>query len=92
MVKVGSSEARFLQLSPNEREQVVRTSDSGLRDLEELSFDETSNQRRLAYGGLSQEHKLELVDLGVHLLVLRMLCSADEEYWGMDQGQRQGWE
>lgn len=67
MVKERSNEPQTPQFGQNAVEEGSRTSNSGLRDFEELAFNETSNQRRLAYGGLSQEHQLELVDLGVHL-------------------------
>ena len=51
----------------NELANGVRTSDSGLRDLEELALDETGHQRGFAYRRLSQKDQLELVDLGVHV-------------------------
>lgn len=55
----------------------MRTSNSGFWDLEELAFDETSHQRGLSNGGLSQKHQLELIDLGVHLSKIAEDCRAN---------------
>lgn len=41
------------------------TSDGGLLKLVKLSFNEAQHQARLAYCHVTQQHKLELADLGL---------------------------